>query len=84
MCVGVSVISFLVRLILMGRFDPEVVGVAVTLVGGGGDVCKVHAVSKNRVARFFLVHDTKTGKMNTKLPSEHKMYQMVIKYSKWS
>jgi hypothetical protein len=30
-----------------------------------------------RVARFFLVHDTKTGK---NAPNEHKMYQMVIKY----
>jgi hypothetical protein len=29
------------------------------------------------VARFFLVHDTKTGK---NAPNEHKMYQMVIKY----
>jgi hypothetical protein len=40
-----------------------------------------------RVARFFLVHDTKTGK---NVPNEHKMYQMLIqffqmavKYSKW-
>jgi hypothetical protein len=33
-----------------------------------------------RVARFFLVHDTKTGK---NVPNEHKMYQMVIKYPKW-
>jgi hypothetical protein len=32
-----------------------------------------------RVARFFLVHDTKTGK---NVPNEHKMYQMVIKYPK--
>jgi hypothetical protein len=30
-----------------------------------------------RVARFFLVLDTKTGKSD---PKEHKMYQMVIKY----
>jgi hypothetical protein len=33
--------------------------------------------AKTRVARFFLVHDTKTGK------NEHKMYLMVMKYSKW-
>jgi hypothetical protein len=29
-------------------------------------------MTRRRVARFFLLHDTKTGKM----------YQMVIKYSK--
>jgi hypothetical protein len=34
---------------------------------------------KSRVARFFLVHDTKTGK---NAPNEHTMYQMVIKYPK--
>jgi hypothetical protein len=33
----------------------------------------------NRVARFLLVHDTKTGK---NVPNEYKMYQMVIKYPK--
>jgi hypothetical protein len=33
----------------------------------------------SRVARFFLVVDTKNGK---KLPNEYKMYQMVIKYQK--
>jgi hypothetical protein len=32
------------------------------------------------VARFFLVHDTKTG---NNVPNEHKIYQMVIKYLKW-
>jgi hypothetical protein len=32
-----------------------------------------------RVARFFLSHETKTGK---NVPNEHKMYQMVIKYPK--
>jgi hypothetical protein len=31
--------------------------------------------------RFFLVHDTKTGK---NVPNEHKMCQMFIKYSKWA
>jgi hypothetical protein len=31
---------------------------------------------ENRVARFFLVRDTKTGK---NVPNEHRMYQMVIK-----
>jgi hypothetical protein len=34
---------------------------------------------KTRVARFFLLRDTKTGK---NVPHEHKMYQMVIKYPK--
>jgi hypothetical protein len=29
--------------------------------------------SMARVARFFLVHDTETGK---NVPNEHKMYQM--------
>jgi hypothetical protein len=29
-----------------------------------------------RVARFFLVHDTKTGK---NVPTEHKMYQLNTK-----
>jgi hypothetical protein len=33
----------------------------------------------SRVARFFLVHDTKPGK---NVPNEDKMYQMVIKYPK--
>jgi hypothetical protein len=32
------------------------------------------------VARFFLVHDTKTGK---NVPKEHIMYRMVIKYPKY-
>jgi hypothetical protein len=31
----------------------------------------------NRVARFFLVDDTKTGK---NVPNEDKMYHMVIEY----
>jgi hypothetical protein len=31
----------------------------------------------NRVARYYLVHDTKTVK---NVPNEHKMYPMVIKY----
>jgi hypothetical protein len=33
-----------------------------------------------RVARSFLVHDTKTGK---NVPNEHKMHQIVIKYTNW-
>jgi hypothetical protein len=33
----------------------------------------------SRVATFFFVHDTKTGKS---LPTQYKMYQMVIKYPK--
>jgi hypothetical protein len=32
---------------------------------------------QDRVDRFFLVHDTKTGK---NVPNEYKMYQMAIKY----
>jgi hypothetical protein len=35
-------------------------------------------VRGDRVSRFFLVHDTKTGK---NVPNEYKMYQMVIKYT---
>jgi hypothetical protein len=34
---------------------------------------------RSRVARFFLVRDTKTGK---NVPNEHKLYRMVIKYPK--
>jgi hypothetical protein len=34
---------------------------------------------QRRVARFFLVHDTKTGK---NVPNEHKLYQMAITYPK--
>jgi hypothetical protein len=33
-----------------------------------------------KVARFFLVHDTKFG---INVPNEHKMYRMVIKYPKY-
>jgi hypothetical protein len=40
-----------------------------------------------RVARFFLVHDTKTGKKVTNgtqiVPNSHKISQMSVKYSKW-
>jgi hypothetical protein len=35
----------------------------------------------DRVARFFLVHDTKTGK---NVPDEYKMYQMNTKCTKWA
>jgi hypothetical protein len=34
-------------------------------------------IVRTRVARFFLVHDTKTRE---NVPNEHKMYPMVIKY----
>jgi hypothetical protein len=34
----------------------------------------------HRVARFFLGHDTKTGK---NVPNGHKISQMSVKYSKW-
>jgi hypothetical protein len=33
-----------------------------------------------RVARFFLVQNTKTGKIK---PNYHKIYQMAIKYFQW-
>jgi hypothetical protein len=36
-------------------------------------------VQSSRVARFFLVLDTKTGKNG---PTRHKMYQRVIKFPK--
>jgi hypothetical protein len=45
-----------------------------------------HSEMKSRVARFFLVHDTKTGKKSTKLaqnvPNGRKTTQMFVKYSK--
>jgi hypothetical protein len=46
--------------------------------------CAPHSfqITKTQIlkARFFLVHDTKTGKS---VPNEHKMYRMVIKYPKY-
>jgi hypothetical protein len=33
------------------------------------------------VARFFLVHDTKTDK---NVPNEQEMYQTAINYTKWA
>jgi hypothetical protein len=33
-----------------------------------------------RVARFFLVQNTKTGE---NIPNYHKLYQMAIKYFQW-
>jgi hypothetical protein len=46
--------------------------------------------AQSRVARFFLVHDTKTGKMyqistvctewSQNIPNIHKIFQMAIKY----
>jgi hypothetical protein len=44
-------------------------------ISSGVDGAKLYL----RVARFFLVHYTKTGK---NVPNEHKMYLMVIKYPK--
>jgi hypothetical protein len=47
---------------------------------------KMHLLNGFRVARFFLVQNTKTGENS---PNYHKMYRMVIrtqiyiKYSKW-
>jgi hypothetical protein len=43
------------------------------------DVRKPDFQEYTRVARFFMVHETKTGKNVT---NEHKMYQMVIKHPK--
>jgi hypothetical protein len=37
-------------------------------------------VLNDRVARFFLVQNTKTGK---NIPNYHELYQMDIKYNKW-
>jgi hypothetical protein len=34
----------------------------------------------SRVARFFLVQHTKTGK---NVPNNHKIYQMATKHTKW-
>jgi hypothetical protein len=34
----------------------------------------------SRVARFFLVQHTKTGK---NIPNNHKIYQLATKYTKW-
>jgi hypothetical protein len=48
----------------------------------GGENCFSNLcqfVLASKVARFFLVHDTKTGK---NVPNEHKMYQMNTKFTK--
>jgi hypothetical protein len=41
-----------------------------------------------RVARFFLVQNTKTGGKYTKLPQNipngHKIFPIAVKYTKWS
>jgi hypothetical protein len=36
-------------------------------------------LARSRVARFFLVNDTKTEK---NVPKEHKMHLMVVEYTK--
>jgi hypothetical protein len=36
-----------------------------------------------RVARFFLVHNTKTGRNVQNEPNGHKISQTSLKYSKW-
>jgi hypothetical protein len=45
-------------------------------------------VLKIRVARFFLVHNTKRRKYmynkNTKIPKGHKIHQVALKIPKWS
>jgi hypothetical protein len=40
---------------------------------------RVRISDKSRVARFFLVQNTKTGK---NIPNYHKLYQMSIKHNK--
>jgi hypothetical protein len=40
----------------------------------------------SRAARFFLTQYTKTGKtyqITTKIPNDHKIYQIAIKYIIW-
>jgi hypothetical protein len=39
----------------------------------------VQSVQQPRVARFFLVQNTKTGKY---IPNYHELYQMSLKYNK--
>jgi hypothetical protein len=41
----------------------------------------VHRMINTRVARFFLVQYTKTGK---NIPNNHKISQMATKYTKWT
>jgi hypothetical protein len=39
-----------------------------------------------RAARFFMAHDTKTGKIykiNKNVPNGHKIFQMSVKYSEY-
>jgi hypothetical protein len=36
-----------------------------------------------RVARFFIVYDTKTGNWAQNVPKGHKISQMAVNYSKW-
>jgi hypothetical protein len=54
--------------------------------GAVPEISKLIFLVDVRVARFFLVHDTKTGKI---VPNEqkifivHKISQMSVKYSKW-
>jgi hypothetical protein len=43
--------------------------------------CDHNIDPRSRVARFFLVHDTETGKT---VPNEHNMFRMVTKYPKYS
>jgi hypothetical protein len=44
----------------------------------GNEPCRKKLVAK--VARFFFVQNTKTGK---NIPNDHKIYQMAIKYFLW-
>jgi hypothetical protein len=44
-----------------------------------GVYIEIYACNGPRVARFFLVQHTKTGKY---IPNRHKIYQMATKYAK--
>jgi hypothetical protein len=49
------------------------------VLGAKHKCCRLKKIIFIRVARFFLVHDTKTGK---NVENKYKMYQMAIKYPK--
>jgi hypothetical protein len=57
---------------------------SLTMITSESDMNKKSNVS--RVARFFLVHDTKTGKytkLKHNVSNGHKIFQMSIKCPKW-
>jgi hypothetical protein len=59
--------------------NSEVVGLAPAFQNSEMIIFAMISVA-TRVARFFLVHDTKTGKNVT---NGHKISPMTVKYSKW-